>query len=129
MRSQLQTWSGHCPDLIANQRSRDDVSSAAAAVTHPVSLPTNQSASPALDTGGAAPLPPRRASPEIGEQQLLTADDVAAILRVPRSFVYALARRGELPTVRLGDRYVRFRTPALERWIASRETSERVGTQ
>lgn len=54
---------------------------------------------------------------------LLTADDVAGILGVPRSFVYALSRRGELPTVRIGDRYVRFRTEALEHWIESCETT------
>jgi excisionase family DNA binding protein len=104
------------------------MSSAAATLRRPATPPNHHGAPPALDTSGSAPLPALGASTEITERQLLTANDVAAILRVPRSFVYALARRGELPTVRLGDRYVRFRTPALERWIASRETSERVGT-
>jgi excisionase family DNA binding protein len=60
---------------------------------------------------------------------LLTADDVARILGVPNSFVYALARRGELPTVRIGERYVRFRLDAIETWIAEHETLERRGTQ
>jgi excisionase family DNA binding protein len=62
-------------------------------------------------------------------RRLLTADEVAALLGVPRSFVYALARRGELPTVRIGERYVRFREEALDRWIAQRETTEAKGTQ
>lgn len=53
---------------------------------------------------------------------LLTAEDVAQILRVPRTFVYELARRGELPTVRVGERYVRFRDDALRRWIEECET-------
>jgi excisionase family DNA binding protein len=53
---------------------------------------------------------------------LLTAEDVAQILRVPRVFVYELARRGELPAVRVGDRYVRFRDGGLRRWIEECET-------
>ncbi|MDQ6776775.1 MAG: helix-turn-helix domain-containing protein [Actinomycetota bacterium] len=61
--------------------------------------------------------------------QLLTADEVAVVLGVPRTFVYSLARRGELPTVRIGERYVRFRGPALERWISDQETTRPKGTQ
>jgi excisionase family DNA binding protein len=61
--------------------------------------------------------------------RLLTADDVAAVLGVPRSMVYTLARRGELPTVRVGDRYVRFRAEAVDQWIARCETTEPRGTQ
>jgi excisionase family DNA binding protein len=59
----------------------------------------------------------------IAVQRLLTADDVAAILDVPRSLVYALVRRGELPAIRVGERYVRFRAEAIERWIEGREAS------
>jgi excisionase family DNA binding protein len=59
----------------------------------------------------------------IAVQRLLTADDVAAILDVPRSLVYALARRGELPAIRVGARYVRFRAEAIERWIEGQEAS------
>ena len=62
-------------------------------------------------------------------EALLTADDVAEVLGVPRTFVYALARRGELPTVRIGDRYVRFRSETLQRWIEQHETMDRRGTQ
>jgi excisionase family DNA binding protein len=58
--------------------------------------------------------------------RLLTADDVADVLGVPRTFVYALARRGVLPTVRVGERYVRFRTQALDQWIEQQETN-RIG--
>jgi excisionase family DNA binding protein len=61
--------------------------------------------------------------------RLLTADEVAAVLGVPRTFVYSLARRGELPTVRIGERYVRFRGPALDRWISDQETTRPKGTQ
>lgn len=55
--------------------------------------------------------------------RLLGADDVAELLGVPRTFVYALARRGDLPVVRLGERYVRFRAEALEEWIADQEST------
>ena len=58
-----------------------------------------------------------------GAGRLLTADDVADVLGVPRTFVYALARRGALPTVRVGERYVRFRTQALDLWIEQQETN------
>jgi excisionase family DNA binding protein len=57
--------------------------------------------------------------------RLLAAEDVAELLGVPRTFVYALARRGDLPAVRVGERYVRFRMEALEQWIAGQETSGR----
>jgi excisionase family DNA binding protein len=59
----------------------------------------------------------------IGSSRLLAAEDVADVLGVPRTFVYALARRGALPTVRVGERYVRFRAQAVEEWIAEQETS------
>jgi excisionase family DNA binding protein len=61
-----------------------------------------------------------------GGGRLLTADDVAEVLGVPRTFVYALARRGDIPTVRVGERYVRFRTQALQEWIERQETN-RIG--
>ena len=58
-------------------------------------------------------------------ERLLTAADVAAVLGVPRSLVYALVRRGDLPSIRVGNRYVRFRAEAIEEWIEHREASER----
>lgn len=61
--------------------------------------------------------------------RLFCADEVAAVLGVPRTFVYALARRGELPTVRIGERYVRFRSGALDAWIEAQETTRPRGTR
>jgi excisionase family DNA binding protein len=55
---------------------------------------------------------------------LLTADDVAQMLQVKRSWVYAAARQGQIPHVRLG-RYIRFREEAIERWLAGREQQSR----
>ena len=54
--------------------------------------------------------------------RLLSADEVAELLGVPRTLVYALARRGQLPAVRVGERYVRFREEALHGWITAQET-------
>jgi excisionase family DNA binding protein len=48
---------------------------------------------------------------------LLTADEVAGILRVPRSWVYS--HLTELPTIRLG-RYVRFKRSDVERFLEER---------
>ena len=53
------------------------------------------------------------------ETRLLTADEVAERLGVPKTWVYARAREGGIPTVRLG-RYCRFRPQAIEDWIAER---------
>ncbi len=47
---------------------------------------------------------------------LLTADQVAAMLRVPRSWVYDQSRKGRIPTVTLG-RYRRYRREAIEDWL------------
>lgn len=120
--------SGCSPDLV-KQRRRDGVSSAADPSGWPEASLANVAATTALDTGGSAPLPAHRTQDGFIDRPLLTADDVATFLRVPRPFVYALARRGELPTVRLGNRYVRFRCEAVEQWISERETTERFGTQ
>jgi excisionase family DNA binding protein len=52
--------------------------------------------------------------------RLLTADEVAARLGVPKSWVWARARANQIPCVPLG-RYRRFREDALERWIRELE--------
>ncbi len=49
-------------------------------------------------------------------EQLLTVDQVAELLQVKRSWVYAETRADRIPHVRLG-RYVRYRLDAIERWM------------
>lgn len=61
--------------------------------------------------------------------RLLAAEDVAEVLGVNPTFVYTLARRGALPTVRVGERYVRFRPEAIESWIQSQESTRPKGTR
>jgi len=56
---------------------------------------------------------------------LLTADDVAALLGVSKSYVWHLCREDSIPHVRLG-RSVRFRQEALDRWLLEVERG-RVG--
>ncbi len=49
--------------------------------------------------------------------KLLTAEEVARILRVPKLNVYRLVREGRLPVVRIG-RFVRVPEEELRAWIA-----------
>ena len=51
---------------------------------------------------------------------LVTAREVANLLGVPTSWVYAQSRLGRIPTVTLG-RYRRYRLEAIEAWIAELE--------
>ena len=57
--------------------------------------------------------------------RLLTAEEVAERLRVPRSWVYRQAREGRLPVVDLG-RYRRFDEGELERWLEARARDGRL---
>ena len=53
-------------------------------------------------------------------ERLLDAAEVAALLGVPKSWVYAETRAGRLPHVTVG-RYRRYRRDALSAWIAEHE--------
>jgi excisionase family DNA binding protein len=53
-------------------------------------------------------------------ERLLTADDVAALLSVPKSWVYAETRAGRIPFVPMG-RYRRYRREAIAAWVRARE--------
>jgi excisionase family DNA binding protein len=53
--------------------------------------------------------------------KLLTADEVAELLKVNTEWVWAQARAGRIPHVCLG-RYRRFRESALEAWLLDLET-------
>lgn len=49
-------------------------------------------------------------------EPLITSAELAAILRVSRSLVYAYAAQGRIPCIRLGSR-VLFRPVDVERWM------------
>lgn len=53
-------------------------------------------------------------------EDLLTAVEVARMLRVTPAWVYAATRQGTVPHVRLG-RYVRYRRGAVLDWLAESE--------
>jgi excisionase family DNA binding protein len=57
-----------------------------------------------------------------GSDRLLTADEVATLLRVTPAWVYSETRRHRIPHLRLG-RYVRFRQSALDAWMEEVERS------
>lgn len=62
-------------------------------------------------------------------EPLLTAVQVAELLSVPKTRVWSMSRRGEIPTVRIGSREVRYRREDIDAWIARRTSSRRRGTQ
>ncbi len=53
---------------------------------------------------------------QVIREVLLTAHDVAEILRVEDSWVYRRAREGDLPCRRIG-RYVRFTRGDIDQWL------------
>lgn len=55
-----------------------------------------------------------------GDEVILVAAEVAALLRVTTAWVYAETRANRLPHVRLG-RYVRYRESAIRAWLAAEE--------
>jgi excisionase family DNA binding protein len=58
------------------------------------------------------------------EGSLLTADQVARILGVPKSWVYEQSRNGRIPTVTLG-RYRRYRAESIAAWVKELEAGQR----
>ncbi|MGA9313692.1 MAG: helix-turn-helix domain-containing protein [Solirubrobacteraceae bacterium] len=54
-------------------------------------------------------------------EDLLTAAEVAALLRMTSGWVYAETRAKRIPHLRLG-RYVRYRRSAIEQWMGEIET-------
>jgi len=51
--------------------------------------------------------------------RLLTAKEVAPILQVTPARVYELARERAIPSIRIGERQLRFDEAALREWCAS----------
>ena len=55
--------------------------------------------------------------------ELLSAKQVAAKLRVQPWTIYELVKRGELPAVRIGKRILRFRPKAMADWVIKNEST------
>lgn len=58
-----------------------------------------------------------RFAPRLTRDEVMTAREVAELLKMPVSTIYQLARRGELPARRLGRTW-RFMRPRLEELLA-----------
>ena len=71
--------------------------------------------------------PPRRPAPAYPQAvaptcATLTANELAAMLGVDRTTVYDAARRGEIPSVRVGRRFL-FPREAIEAWLSGRASA------
>lgn len=55
----------------------------------------------------------------MNENKLLTANEVAKELRLPKHRVYELTRRKLIPFVQIGERQYRYSAEALKEWIAN----------
>jgi excisionase family DNA binding protein len=62
----------------------------------------------------------RRATPARGSNRLLSVEELAAYLGVPKKTVYSCWRQWGLRGYRVG-RYLRFRERYVEEWLQSRE--------
>lgn len=58
----------------------------------------------------------RTGTPGLNTEPLLTVDEVARYLRLQPGTVRGMARRGELPVVKVGRRW-RFKHSQIERWL------------
>ena len=54
------------------------------------------------------------------EKDMLTYDEAAAVLAVPKGTLYAMVSRRLIPHVRMGPRLVRFPRAELEEWARDR---------
>ena len=64
-------------------------------------------------------------APVAGYDQVITADEVATLLRMTPAWVYAETRRNRIPHMRLG-RYFRYRRSAIEAWMSDLEEAAAV---
>jgi excisionase family DNA binding protein len=55
------------------------------------------------------------------QSDILTVDETAALLKIPRSSVYKLAQQGKIPAKKVG-RHWRFYRPKLVKWVAGELT-------
>ena len=55
----------------------------------------------------------------LGAEPLLTVEDVAGYLRLNAETVRVMARRGELPSIKVGKRVWRFKTNEIKKWLES----------
>ena len=57
------------------------------------------------------------------EVSVMTVDEVAEYLRIPRSSLYKLAQEGRIPCQKVG-RHWRFRRIAIDQWLSNEHLSK-----
>ena len=57
---------------------------------------------------------------------LLTVQDICELLKVPRSYVYYLTHKNEIPHFKING-HLRFRQSRIEEWLESQEVRSNVG--
>jgi len=62
------------------------------------------------------------------DSDVLTVEEAAELLKIPRSSVYKLAQEGKIPAQKVG-RHWRFYRPSLIKWIACQAYFESKGHQ
>jgi excisionase family DNA binding protein len=65
---------------------------------------------------------------QMKEVLVMTIDEVAEYLRIPRSSLYKLAQEGRIPCQKVG-RHWRFRREALDRWLEANQGAPPTGEQ
>lgn len=48
--------------------------------------------------------------------EVMTVDELAAYLKIPKSTLYKLVREGQIPSQKVG-RHLRFRKETIDRWL------------
>ena len=54
--------------------------------------------------------------------EVMTVDELAAYLKIPKSTLYKLVREGEIPSQKVG-RHLRFRKETIDRWLDQGDSS------
>lgn len=54
---------------------------------------------------------------------IMTIEELAAYLKIPKSTLYKLVREGAIPSQKIG-RHWRFRKMAIDRWLKDREDAQ-----
>jgi len=57
--------------------------------------------------------------------RVMTVDEVASYLRIPRSSVYKLAQEGKIPAQKVGKHW-RFHRVTIDRWLSNRFDGYRI---
>jgi len=54
--------------------------------------------------------------------EVMTVDELAAYLKIPKSTLYKLVREGEIPSQKVG-RHLRFRKETIDKWLDQGDSS------